>query len=354
VSTTAAATSNVEQRAIAARRAWTDVLIAAIDALPLPAWLVYILFGIAALGYAEAVAWIAGEWPAGTFMPAGVTRAFYLVYPLALVHYLHLAAARSWLGFRPALNVSDADATELGRELTTTPWRTAVGAAIVGVLIVGGTLLADPLATGVVSPGDRLPALILQDLAIWFTVSIVLVLIFEIYRMLRFVSRALARVMDVNLFQPQPLYALSDLTVRAAVGLIAIPAFQLLTAPPAVNLAAGSLVWLAMIAITGVAAFVLPLRGIHGRIVAEKRQLQSAAGERLATALTLLHDEVDGRDLGRADGLNKMIASLIQERDLLGRLPTWPWQPGTPWALISAIGLPIVVWLATRVLERLI
>ena len=39
---------------------------------------------------------------------------------------------------------------------------------------------------------------------------------------------------------------------------------------------------------------------------------------------------------------------------MLERLPTWPSRPGTLGAFVTAIGLPIVLFLVTRYLDRLV
>ena len=39
--------------------------------------------------------------------------------------------------------------------------------------------------------------------------------------------------------------------------------------------------------------------------------------------------DVDARDLSRADGLNKTLATLVLQREILAKLPTWPWSTAT-------------------------
>ena len=56
----------------------------------------------------------------------------------------------------------------------------------------------------------------------------------------------------------------------------------------------------------------------------------------------------------RIDALNKALASLLQERDFVGRLSTWPWDSSTLRAVLSAVALPIVLFLLTRALERFV
>jgi hypothetical protein len=102
------------------------------------------------------------------------------------------------------------------------------------------------------------------------------------------------------------------------------------------------------------AAFVLPLRGMHQRLVVEKERLQLGADKRFKATLADLHRSVDERDLSVADGLNKTLTSLQLERDALARIPTWPWQPATLRAFVSVLLVPVVIWLIIRLLERFV
>ena len=109
-----------------------------------------------------------------------------------------------------------------------------------------------------------------------------------------------------------------------------------------------------LIVAMGAAAFVVPLRGMQARISQEKDRLLQAANERLEKTIARLHESVDTGDLTPADQLQKTLASLVQEREILGRLRTWPWDPSTLRAFASAIALPIGLWLVTRLLERVL
>ena len=114
------------------------------------------------------------------------------------------------------------------------------------------------------------------------------------------------------------------------------------------------LVWLAPVAIIAVAAFVGPLLGMHGRIADEKGRPEPRWARRIGDTMAAIHDSVDRRERADADALNKTLASLIAERELVGRLPTWPWQAGTLGAVVSAIVLPVALWFVTRLLERVV
>jgi hypothetical protein len=113
-------------------------------------------------------------------------------------------------------------------------------------------------------------------------------------------------------------------------------------------------------------AFFYPLRGLHDRLVEEKGLLQAATGTRLRATMEALHALVDGEAAEhgdpersrqaqtRIDALSKAQAALVQERELIARLSTWPWDPTTLRAVVSAVALPIVLFLVTRVLERVV
>ena len=114
------------------------------------------------------------------------------------------------------------------------------------------------------------------------------------------------------------------------------------------------------------AAFFLPLRGLHDRLVEEKRRLLTAGAGSLEATIAALHrlshDEVANQNdidasrvaQTRIDALSKAQSALIQERDVVQRLSTWPWDPSTLRTVVSAIALPIVLFLITRYLDRLI
>jgi hypothetical protein len=103
-----------------------------------------------------------------------------------------------------------------------------------------------------------------------------------------------------------------------------------------------------------IAAFVLPMRGMHDLLARRKRAVLDACAERLARVTAAIHEAVDAADVGRADGLSKLQASLIAERELVGRVSTWPWERGQLGAVVSAVVLPIALFVMTRLIERFV
>jgi hypothetical protein len=122
---------------------WADLLIAWIERLPGPAWLFYGLLLLVLILLTNALQWRDGTLPLGIFHPVRVTEPFYLVYALALIHYLNEVARRALEGFRPAMEIDESAYTRLRYELTTIPARTGFVTlglgAILGLLIVWAT-----------------------------------------------------------------------------------------------------------------------------------------------------------------------------------------------------------------------
>jgi hypothetical protein len=65
-----------------------------------------------------------------------------------------------------------------------------------------------------------------------------------------------------------------------------------------------------------------------------------------------LHRLIDSADLRDVDTLEKTVSSLAVERAVIRRTPTRPWSPGALGVPVSAVLLPIAVWLLQRLLER--
>jgi hypothetical protein len=293
--------------------------------------------------------WIAGAYPPWTFdlfvsrfLPA-------VVFALLLVQYLNRVAGSKLEAFRPALDVDDQAYQRLHHQLTTLPARETTLVSLGGVAFVV-LLYATELPSEVL--GRLSPAVLANVFILDVIPSVVLaVLIYHTIHQLRMVSRIHAMAPDIDLFEPAPLYAFSHLTARTGLGLFAITAYSYVV-DPRIDVVG---VFLTVVIIgLALAAFALPLEGMHRRIVVEKYRLQLEANRRMKATISQLHRSVDDRDLSVADALNRTLESVQLERDAIARMPTWPWEPGTLRAFVSVLLVPIVLWLIFRVLDRLI
>jgi hypothetical protein len=337
------------------RPGWTNLLVDWLQRLPVPTWLAYV--GLAAIGMAVQSLIFLGQ---ANVRPEDVlVQAFWaIVLPLGvwLLDYLATTAGSALDAFRPALAIaSESDIARLHYELTTVP---ALGAAIILVFVAVLTPLywvGDPVGSNIV--GLSPIGLAGRYLGEVFFGALVLVLVYQSWRQLRIVNRIHSGATHVDLFRPAPLYAFSVFTSRAAIGIalvFIIPTMVAVTDAGA-SLTSNVFLWAPWITLGVVAAaavFALPLREMHRRITAEKRRLQTEVGLRLEATMAAIHRAIDADEIVEAGKMDDTLHALISERDLVEKLPTLPWRPGTLGALVSAIVLPLGLFLVQRVLSQ--
>jgi hypothetical protein len=330
---------------------WVDRLTDAVRRLPGPSLFYYLGAWLVLLALELGIKWADGTYPIGTVFPFHIVLTLNAVYVVALMHYLDNMAERALAHFRPAISVSDTEYARLRYELTTLPARptlvaSAIGAAWITIFLIvfAGNLLGE--AKVFTSPVATVLDVALL-LIIWWSNG---ALVYHTIHQLQLVSRiySLARV---NLFRLGPLYAFSALTARTAVGWLFITYAFIGSLPGLVNNAAviGSVLGLTLLAVI---TFALPLLGIHGMLEAEKHRLLDEAGAQLELSILETHGHLDEHALDHVPALKTAMEYLLAEKEMLAKLPTWPWQPGTIGGLGAALILPIVLWAIQHVLER--
>lgn len=332
---------------------WADHLIALIERLPGPAWLFYVLLLLALILVNHALQWWDGTLPPGTFHRVRITDPFYLVYSLALIHYLNAVARRALEDFRPAMEIDESAYTRLRYELTTIPARAGLVTlgigAILGILIVSAT----PADFGVFA-WSSVVTLIFEGVVIAsFGAATLVTLLYHTTHQLHLVSQLHRRATHIDLFQLAPVHAFSALTARTGIGLYFFSLF-IIAADPAMASHPVAIGVTAALMLVGTAAFVVPLNGMHRRLVEEKERLIAEANRRIVALIAKLHHQVDTDSLERSSELNSAMTALITERDLLDKISTWPWKPTTLRGFVSSVMLPIVLWFITRYLGQFI
>jgi hypothetical protein len=149
---------------------------------------------------------------------------------------------------------------------------------------------------------------------------------------------------------------LSGLTARTAAGLI--PAFYAWVALlPLVGGTVNTLLLvLGLVSTVGLAVptFAWPLWGVHELLEHEKGRRLSAVQQRLEAVLGELQRRVDTGELPGVSDLKNALDGLVAGQAALEKIPTWPWPPGTLRNLGAALLLPLILWIITRLLERLL
>ncbi len=344
---------------------WLNRLESRVERLPGPFWLPYVLAAavlfvtVAVLSRPEAAA-------SPRIDPVRALLSLAAVGLLLFMHGLDRLAAHSFDASRSILRATGSEAEALRYCLVTLPARPAAAAGLLGTG-VGLTLVVIPAAATTVW-GVELGPVFTQVLGVLggfrlagtpvkFALEAALLtltwwvsgaLVYHTLRQLGWVSRIYTEHIRVDLLKPGPLYRLSRVTAGTSLGLVLLIYLFYATDPVfffnAINLGVAG-----FIAFVAIAAFLLPLLGIHRILAAEKEHLLEETADRLKRTLAELHRRVDQVELGQMDALNKAIASLETERNLVSRIPTWPWQPEALRTLIGALLLPLILWL-TQVL----
>ena len=320
--------------------------------LPGPSWLFYVLLAVVIRlsGYVtQSVE--TGSWSVSYLFPA--TIGFALPYSLGLIHYLDDVAASALARFRPSMAADDAEYEHIRYQLTTMPARPALLSSMAGVAVAVSIVL-------IIGPGFFhtfgafiTPYLTALQTVVYLALSAVLgALFYHTIRQLRLVSHIYTTCTQTNLFQLHPLYAFSSLTARTALGFVVIAYAWLSTAPGLLERPETAAI-LAAFVVLAVVTFVWPLLGIHRLLVEEKQRLKAEAGQRVESTIRELHRQVDSGDLEGRDALKNTIDALVAEQNVLSEISTWPWEADTVRWLATALLLPAVLWIVTRVLERL-
>lgn len=323
-----------------------------IDHLRGHGWPFYVV-GIMAVALIEnAVFWIDGSTPFGSFDPLTTIFAVFVFYWIALYQYLTRVASRSLKRFRPLLELGDSEFADLDYELATLPARLGALAIPLGLISAAATIVGDPAPYGDIHPRTILPYA--GDIIVTgFLVATFYCLAIRSIRQLLQVSKLHARATDINLLKLEPAHAFSSLTARTGIGLILVLIFGFLLKPVEAGTAFDALLSI-VTALLAIAVFVIPIMGMQDRLEEEKERVLNKNSDLLRSASDSVHNKVTNNDYHDMKESEAAIAALIRERELLSKVSTWPWDPRAIRSFGSALLLPILLWVVTRLLERLV
>lgn len=329
-------------------RAWSDALLDWIEGRPWPLAFSLVVLALASIGIVHAIEWRFGSVPAGELDLYRSSIPLYPVGILAAIAIQNRVSAQALDTFRPATNLTEDEYQQWRHELTHDPPRASAVAAI-AMSVLG--IIVIVTAADAAERRDDYPVAFAADMLLSFvTYSFAGPFLIRAYRLLRMVARLHRQAVRIDLFHPEPLHAFSIATATVGVSLIGIVTLSLLT-DPTTDENAASLALSMVVTVMGGACFVVPLWGMHRRLLAERERLASEVSTRIETMLARLYERVDREEPGAAE-IKDHMTSLVSARELIGGLSTWPWQPETPRWLFSALLIPLVLWGATRLLER--
>ena len=336
---------------------WLHHLLRWLDALPGPAWVAYLALGAAQSLLFHLQPWTLGRSAFGTLDTTNLYWGVILAFMLWMKPYLDRVAASSLEASRPALSLTETDVARLRYELTVDPARWSAAALAGSAVMTLLQFVVDPVGSNLV--GLSAPLVVAAFVGQFVNVAILLVLLTQLIRQARLIRRTLDHSAIIDPFLPGPLSAFSRVTSRAGIALVALAtsgAILVESSRPAdaTTFLITSAPYLVVPPIIAIIAFVVPLYGLHGRLEAEKDRLQAEVEVRLKGLLAELNRDVDAGDLRRADDLNKTLASMLQQREVVARLPTWPWSTGSLRTIITAIFLPLFLFTIQLILARVL
>ncbi|MCP4541049.1 MAG: hypothetical protein GY832_28265 [Chloroflexi bacterium] len=332
---------------------WINRLNTWVEQLSGPSWLYYLGLGLV-LFLAQVIVLRVEGASLGVTLPMQGFIAGVIAFILALCHYLDARASTALETLRPALNTSEKEYDDLHYRLTTLPARSTVLLSLVAFLtpFLIESIGNEPYRLEALAPFPISANLFrLLYLICWGVFG---TLFYHTVHQLRLINRIYTEHTRINLFRMMPLYAFASLTAFTAGSLTVIPyAFFYVNRISFMN-DSGALVTVLVIQFLAIVAFVWPQLGIHRLQDAEHARLLDEINRRYETITTELHRRVDAGELQNIGDLNTAMSSLEMERQTLARISTWPWQPETVRWLVTALVLPLGLWLVQYFLQRVL
>jgi hypothetical protein len=316
-------------------------------------WLYYLGLGLVLFFIPSIVYWIEGVFPVGTFLPVQGFIAGVIAFFLAMFHYFDELADASLAALRPALEVSEEAYQELQYQLTNLPaGLTLISSLITIVIIFLIELMTAPYRIEVLNI-SLVSANLFRFIYFlgWWVMG---AFVYHAVHQLRQINRIYTQHTRVNLFRMKPLYAFSNISALTA-GSLAMILYGWMAVAPEVSLADPiTFILTLIILLIAVVIFIWPQLGIHNLQAAEKERLLEEANQRFEAIIVELHRRVDDGELDQMNDLRVTMTNLEMEFSTLKRIHTWPWQPETVRWLITALVLPLGLWLIQIVLTRIL
>jgi hypothetical protein len=333
---------------------WLNRLLDRMYQLRLPRWLSSLLIPIGLFILAHIILYLLEPSLAWTVQGEITNLLFWLGFILSGYNYLLSAGWESLNDFRPCLRMDEKEFVNLRKRFLLLPRR-------------WGWLAIPPFALAILFTNFRPPipakpevALIIQVImillaAITFTGAIHVMV--TVIRMLKTINQLYERIVKINIFNLEDLYALSALTAKVGIFFVVAGTMSYIiniVVPEGQPQTEVAIFFVSSNSLMAVLAFLLPLLGIHRKLVKEKKLVAQDNNRRLKVAMQILHERSDRSQLEEMPLIKAQIGALLEFRREIGSISTWPWRPQTLRGFITAISLPIVVWLIQQFLAGVI
>lgn len=330
---------------------WQNRFFDAVHRLPVPSLLVYILIYLGVIILNHLIPWLEGKLPWGKIDGTQFINSIWLLVALIAFDYFISLSKTSVAKFRPALEVDDQEYKQMSYRLATLSAHSGWFITIATFLITFGIvpqIASIPLYLQ--SGFTRFVYLFSSALEVSFTFSFY----WFLYHALRTISQLYTRLGAMNLFHLEPLYGLAGFTSRAGIFFVINTTMIYLlnivfTETPQL---ATSVLFGSISTVLALASFILPLGRLHARVQTEKERVSHENNQNLKKAYLELQDRINQKNTtGMADFRSGLLA-LLDLRQEIKKIPTWPWDSATLRGFITALFVPLAVWLIQQVLIR--
>ncbi len=329
---------------------WLYRFSAFIEKLPISGWLLAFLL-IAANGVLINVV----AWSQGTF-PFGETRIFLLIgglYQIVFYAQWLFLTHRAVPAIHDFFQGSKKNSAQIETILSDfvslpSPWGGLfflIGAAIgaIGYYVALVPLL--PLTA------ELLPAWFLFNAIIsggFYTLSLARIVRQSI------IARRLYRELEIDLFNPAPLHALTRYSVtNIATLVLALYVVQLIAWPPLIISLFG-IVYQLIGYCALVAFFFAQIFAVNQRMRGAKENLLTQLSKDIESVHNNVHKAVQKQAYGAVGKMQATVSTLRNEQEIIQRIPTWPWQPETLRNLLAPLLLPAMAYLIQRLLGSML
>ena len=330
---------------------WVDRFQGWLYRLPIPIWLsVLLIYLLAVLSFHVAL-WLDGAVPFGALDGESVFNGVWAILGISFLLALNSLANRAIDKFSVLIPRKNVELENLRYQMTTVPARFALGLTVLIAIVMMAAAYFDPTFLGVSAP----VSIALFLFFVIFSYSFAPIMLYQGFRQLVLVTQAYRLVNEINLFRLQPLYAFAGLTMTSSLFWILVLNLNFLGNASETSTADFllSMIFNAPFVALAFVTFIVPLWGIHRRIQNRKEQALAENGLQIERAHQTLYRNLNRNDYKKGSDIEKSLASLYKMREQIEKIPTWPWNPGTFRNFLSAVFLPMGLWLTQRYLAGL-
>jgi len=313
-----------------------------VDRLPIPNWLLFLLLFLFIGLIQHVVAWSKGMLATGEFNFDLATAGYWLVGGLFLGIYVLKGAAKALDEFRPLLNATEEEYTELKYRFVTIPRGVGTIVFLIGLPLGAMSGISDMAIAPAVDY-----AFPQMRIGIWMTGAATAFLFFyQIIRQLRQINAFYAMSKQINVFNLRPMFGFTRYTAILGIALFFYQGVVPLALDPTAFASRlvldTSLAFVPLILLM----FFVPIWGVHQHLVNEKDRILQEINSHMATIFERIRSATfEQENYEKIGDMNTVFSILKGQKETIKGLSTWPWQPGTLTGLLSSLLLPIVLTL---------